>query len=243
MGVVRLELEIDTMCQLEMTPDMKCWIFKAHEFYVTQIKQRVVAQFQDMEGDADRYAQSEYERLGSQPGWGDEDMASVAEDAHDNAVEYYRLLADLRQSVIIGALAGLYYQWEKQLRDFIQMELTHDTSHDIAAKIAWSRDIANVFSFLGKLGWDVQSEPFFPLIDACRLVVNVYKHGQGSSLAELKSKYPEYIPDPLACLGASNLATHVHHEWLSLTEEQFTHIADGLKTFWEKFPERLRMQE
>jgi hypothetical protein len=29
--------------QLDMTPDMKWWIFEEHDFYVAQIKQRVTS--------------------------------------------------------------------------------------------------------------------------------------------------------------------------------------------------------
>jgi hypothetical protein len=54
--------EADMACQLDMTPDMKRWIFEAH-FYVAQINERVIAQFQDMKRDADRYAEAEYRRL------------------------------------------------------------------------------------------------------------------------------------------------------------------------------------
>jgi hypothetical protein len=227
-------------CQLDLTPDMKDWIVAEHDFYVAQVNERVISQFQDMQGDAERYAEAEYQHLSARPSWGDDDMGAVAEHAHDNTVEYYRLLAGLRQSVILGALAGLYHQWEKQLRDFIQIDLAHDMSQDAAAKIAWSGDIANVFDFLRKLGWDMRSEPFYPLIDACRLVVNVYKHGQGPSLIELNAKYPEYLPDPLGGMIDADRSRHIHHEWLSLSEEGFTNIAGGLRAFWEAFPERLK---
>ncbi len=230
------------MPQLDMTPDMKRWIFEAHDFYVAQINDRVVVQFQDMEGDADRYAQAEYERLGSRPSWGDDDMGSVAEHAHDNAVEYYRLLGDLKQSVILGALAGLYYQWEKQIRDFIQMELRHTMNMIDAEKFAWSRDIARIFDFLQEVGWDVRAEPFFSLVDACRLVVNVYKHGKGKSLNELDLKYPMYLRDPLAGLIELERSSEVHHEWLSVSEEQFAKMAGGLRAFWEQFSERLKSE-
>jgi hypothetical protein len=76
------------------------------------------------------------------------------------------------------------------------------------------------------------------MIDACRLVVNVYKHGQGNSLTELNTKYPRYPPDPLAMVEIDR-SSDVHHEWLSLSEEQFGKIAAGLRAFWEKFPERM----
>jgi hypothetical protein len=234
------KLEIDAVVQLDMTPDMKWWIFEEHDFYVAQINERVIAQFQDLNGDADRYAKAEYRRLSERPGRGDGDMAAVAEHAHDNAVEYYRMLADLKQSVILGALSGLYHQWEKQLRDFIEMELVHDMSRTEATKIAWSRDIANVFHFLGGIGWDVRAEAFFPLIDACRLVVNVYKHGQGNSLTELNSKYPEYLPDQLAKLVEIDGSSNPYHDWLSVSEDGFAKMAGGLRAFWEQFPERLK---
>lgn len=150
------------MAKLYITNDMKQWIFEAHDFYVAQINARVIAQFGDLEGDADRYATAEYERMGSLPGWEEVDMGEIADRVNDKSGEHYRLLTDLRTSVIVGALAGLYHQWEKRLRDFIEMELRHDKSSDQASQKAWPRDIANVFDFLRKMGWDVRAEPFFP---------------------------------------------------------------------------------
>lgn len=83
--------------RLHMTPGMKRSIIESHDFYVEQINRRVIAQFEDMEGDADRYAKAEYARLSARYGHEDADPASIAEDAHDNAVGYYGLLDDLKQ--------------------------------------------------------------------------------------------------------------------------------------------------
>lgn len=46
-------------CQLDMSLDMKRWIFEVH-FYVAQNNERVIAQFQDMKRDADHYSEAEY---------------------------------------------------------------------------------------------------------------------------------------------------------------------------------------
>jgi len=228
--------------RLDMTPDMKRSIVQAHDFYVEQVNKRVIAQFQDMEGDADRYAKAEYERLSARYGREDADPADVAESAHDNAVGYYSLLHDLRQQVILGAVAGPYHQWEKQLREFIVRELAHEVKRDLATEFAWSGNIGDVFGWLGQFGWDVRTQTFFPAIDACRLVVNVYKHGNGSALAQLDKKYPKYLPDPIGKLMPSERLKLVSYEWLAATEEDFAEIANGLRAFWKNFPGQLTIE-
>ena len=225
--------------QFDLTRDMKRHILKEHDFFVAQVKSRVFTQFQDMEADANRYAEEEFERLSNRPDTGETDMDSIAEDAHDNAVEYYGLLSDLRQSLILGALAGLYHQWEKQLREFVELELGHNGNRDKAAKKAWGGNIGDTFQLLAAIGWDVREEPFFPLIDACRLIVNVYKHGQGPSLKDLHSKYPDYLKDPLKDWPSEFRERFLHHEWLTLPEGEFEKIAMSIRRFWIAFPVRL----
>lgn len=47
---------------------------------------------------------------------------------------------------------------------------------------------------------------YFPKLDACRLVVNVYKHGKGTALNQLRSRYPEYLADPFGDVADFYLA-------------------------------------
>lgn len=77
-------------------------------------------------------------------------------------------------------------------------------------------------------------------LDACRLVVNVYKHGQGNSLVELNEKYPEYLPNPLGNENWLREASPVHRDCLSVSEQGFAKMARGLRSFWEQFSERLQ---
>ncbi len=225
--------------RLDMTPDIKRRIVQAHDFYVEQVDKRVIAQFQDMEGDADRYAKAEYERLSARYGHEDADPADVAEAAHDNAVGYYTLLHDLRQQVILGALAGLYHQWEKQLREFIERELVHEVKRDLAMKFAWSGKHRRCIRVAWPVWLGCPVSALFPAIDACRLIVNVYKHGQGQALAQLDKKYPKYLPDPIGKLIPSERPKLVNYEWLAVTEEDFAEIAKGLRAFWKSFPGQL----
>lgn len=226
--------------QLYMWSGIRGRLIERHDFYLEQVKARILSQFGDIEGEADRYAETEYDRLCALP-WGEDvDHSEIAEMAHDRAISHYSLLHDLKKQVTLGALAGLYHQWDKDLRDFVEHELGHNTRREVAVKVAWDPNVGNVFGVLADFGWDCRSTEWFPLIDACRLVVNVYKHGKGRSLDDLNASYPEYFVDPLASSGLSALsAAHLNHEYLEVSNQQFDGIANSLRRFWEEFPERL----
>jgi hypothetical protein len=225
--------------QLYMASVMKPHILEKHDFYVTQIKERVLAQLKDLEGDADRYAKIQYQRLIEIPGDDNTDMADLAEMAHERAVSHYELLSDLKEQVILGALAGLYHQWEKELRDFIERELMDGVEAEQASKRAWCGSIMDIFRLLTDFGWDVHGEPFFPKINACRLIVNVHKHGNGPSLDDLRSKYPDYLRDPFGKPLSDPFSDYVNYDWLTISEQNFNEIACALRAFWVEFPERL----
>ena len=72
------------------------------------------------------------------------------------------------------------------------------------------------------------------------LIVNVYKHGKGSSLEKLAASYPGYLSDPLALAGQkfTFLTRAPDHEWLAVSEVQFDELAAALRNFLEIFPER-----
>ena len=172
------------------------------------------------------------------PGDENSDMSVVAEVAREQGIERYGLLHDLKKQVMLAALAGMYHQWDKELRDFVERELQHGVKPKEVRKIAWSENISDVFDVLKDFGWDPRKLAVFPLIDACRLVVNVYKHGKGRSLEDLAEKHPEFLNQPLRGLVRAD-ASWLDHEWLEVSEAQFRRIADAIEKFWVQFPERL----
>ena len=109
-------------------------------------------------------------------------------------------------------------------------------------KVAWKDPITNVFDLLTEFGWTVRSEPFFALIDACCLIVNVYKHGKGRSLEELNRdylRYLRYLRDPFGPGVPVFIKDYLDHKLLTVSEGHFMEIADALRAFWVTFPERL----
>lgn len=224
--------------QLYMWSGTRALILERHDFFVDQFRARVLTQFGDLEGDADRFMASEFDRLRRTYDDGTRDEADAADAATAQGEGFYSLLSDLREAMVLGGLAGLYHQWEKDLRDFLERELLHYVDRDAAIKEAWSGDIGKVFKLLKEFAWDVRGEPFFAEADACRVIVNVYKHGKGNSLTELAEKYPEFLAKPFVSPRPWRAEEFLDHEWLQVTAEQFDRLAASLRAFWVAFPER-----
>lgn len=227
--------------QLYMWRGTRAIFLERHRFYADQTRKRVLGQFSNIEEEAQRYAADEYDRLGSIPAGDDEGagMDAIAEHAHEKGLSLYLLLNDLRKQTTLGALAGMYHQFEKDLRDFIERELTHTLPHAEATKLAWnSASIDKVYDILEEFSWPVRKQRWFPLLDSCRLVVNIHKHGKGASLMTLATKYPEYLEKPSG--GSIDVVTSdPDYEDLDITETQFTAIEKAIEYFWQDFPERL----
>lgn len=228
--------------QLYMWHGIRRLLLQRHDFYVAEVKRRVIRQFSDIVGEAEHFGELEYARLSSAPGYEPNDphaeLAVMAEAATERAGSLYDLLSDLKKQMFRGALAGLYHQWDKDLRHFIERELRHNYGESFVQKIVWDAPVGSVFKMLREFGWDVTSSDFFPLIDACRLIVNVHKHGNGQSLRDLAERYPRYLNIPTTFGGKERIGDGLKHEWLSVSSADFDAIANGLRAFWVAFPER-----
>lgn len=225
--------------QLYMASGTRKLLLARHDFYVEQTDKRVLAHFQDIEAEASRYGEGEFLRLSSMLDDGTRDEGDVAEAADYRAQEFYSLLSDLKDQTLLGSLAGLYHQWEKDLREFIEWELNHYADRREVRKVAWGSNLGDVLGLIQDFGWTTRSEPFFPDVDACRLIVNVYKHGQGHALNQLAERFPEFVARPFYNWPAAFSTDFLDHEWLKVTPEQFSRIAGALRAFWTVFPERL----
>lgn len=225
--------------QLYMWKGLKDIVLTRHDFFVEQIKARVLGNFDNIEAEADQKADQVYDHLGSMPSWGGEDMSDAAETAFEAGYEFYELLSDMRTQTMLSAVASLYQQWDKELRYFLEHELCHAYDRDDVIKFCWRSPIGPVFKLLADFGWDVKPEAYFPLLDACRLIVNVYKHGKGGSLNDLAANYPQYLKKPTQGLAGLAFLDVTDFKDLDVTLEEFDELANAIRSFWLAFPERL----
>lgn len=225
--------------QLYMWEGARRIFLDAHRFYVDQLKTRLLSQFDDIEGQADSFAEEAYERIGSSSGHGGFDMSDAADWAYEEAASHYLALTELRKQVLLGGLAGMYHQFDKQLREFIEREMLRYVDHEWTDRHVWKPAGDKVLDILEEFGWRVKSLPFYPLLDALQLVVNVYKHGKGRSLNELNDRYERFVVDPVKVAGYGEWRTTLDHEWLTVTDDQFDEFAAAISDFWSAMPERL----
>lgn len=223
--------------QLYMWSGTRGILLERHRFHVEQVRLQQFAQFRDIDGEADRYADATYERIGALPSHGEHDVADISEAAWDEAIGFHGQLTDLRKQIILNAIAGMFHQWDKDLRGFIDRELARDIGRGDIMKHVWKSTGADIVQLLEEFGWPVRQAPFYPSLEALGLIVNVYKHGKGPSLKTLHERYPRYLRG-----GSTDrlwLFDYIDHDWLTVEESDFEEFAAAIETFWSDMPERL----
>lgn len=143
----------------------------------------------------------------------------------------------MRDQTRLSVIAGMSHEWEKQLRDWLVREIQHWHQRDTPIAKVWSADFGKIADLLGSFGWNVKSTDYFTTLDACRLVVNVQKHGDGPSLKDLKLNYSEYIEDRLSGSGLPGTFDLVDHTNVKVSDDQFQAFSDAIVAFWPGVPE------
>jgi hypothetical protein len=224
----------------QMWSHYRAFLIEQHEFYVREARSRLLSRFDDIEADSDKAADAWLEESGK---WFDPDRhdpGSFYEQANDVAIQHYQLLSDMREHTRLSVVAGMYHQWDKQLRDWLVREIQHWHRGDHVQAKVWAADFVQIIDLMESFGWPIRTTPYFKSLDACRLVVNVYKHGEGKSLEELRQHYPEYLHDPFSGAGSgfSDVAFR-DHTTLKVDDQQFQAFADAMPTFWRDLPENV----
>lgn len=214
-------------------------LIKAHLFYVEQAQKRLLSQFDDIEAEADKAAEAWLESSGQHFDPDRHDPGDFYEAANDVGIEFYQLLSDMREQTRLSVVAGMFHEWDKQLRNWLAREIQHWHRGDTTSLQVWSVNFGDIADLLESFGWGLRSKEYFRTLDACRLVVNVYKHGDGKSLAELNSNYPEYLDDPLGNIGGGFLSDpkYRNHTHLKVNDDQFQAFSEAIQAFWRDVPE------
>lgn len=215
-------------------------LIAGHLFYVEQARKRLLSQFDDMEAEADKAAEDWLVRSKGRFDPDRHDPGDFHEAANDAGIEFYGLLSDMRDQTRLSVVAGMFHEWDKQLRDWLVREIGHWHHGDTAGMKVWSANFADIGKLLESLGWNLCNADYVRTLDACRLVVNVYKHGEGSSLDDLRQKFPEYLDDPFKGSGGTfSSVTHRDYTHLMVSEEQFQAFSDAIVAFWRAVPESI----
>lgn len=224
----------------QMSGPVRQSLIAGHLFYVEQARKRLLSQFEDIEVESHKAAEDWLQRSSGRFDPDRHDPSDFYEAANDAGIQFYGLLSDMREQTRLSVVAGMFHEWDKQLRDWLVREIQHWHRGETAALKVWSAEFSKIEELLKCIGWPICSADCFLTLDACRLVVNVYKHGEGPSLATLKQHYPEYLDDPFGGSGAAfSGVEHRDHTHLKVRDDQFQAFSDAIVAFWQAVPENI----
>lgn len=214
-------------------------LIAGHLFYVEQARKRLLSQFSDVKSEADKAADTWLAENSHKFDPDRHDEGTFYEAAADAGIEFYQLLTEMHDRTRLSVIAGMYHEWDKQLHQWMVDQMRGWCSGGKFEKSIWNTTLTDLADLVEPLGWTIRSKPFFNQLKACRLVVNVYKHGNGSSLTQLKRKYPEYLHDPIADWVGESFFDILSHEHLSVSDEQFQVFSNAIVSFWRDVPQNI----
>lgn len=217
-------------------------LIRAHQFYVDQAKSRLLTQFDNISAEADKAADDWLAERGQRYFDPDRhDPSDFYEGAEDAGIEFYQLLTEMQERTRLSVIAGFFHEWEKKLRQWLVDEIKHWHRGEFTKERIWKANVEELYELLESFGWALKSTTWFSALDACRLVVNVHKHGDGPSLASLKAAYPKFLVHPLAGTGLTltPLWDRLTHEHLRVNDADLEEFADAIASFWREVPENV----
>lgn len=225
------------MTEFHMPEWVKRQLIARHQFFVDQARARLLSQFENMEADAheasDEWLSQNSHRFDPER----HDPGDFYERANDIGIEFYQSLCEMREQTRLSVVAGMFHQWDKDLRSWMANEIRHWGRLKHFTDEVWASSFDDLIALLVACGWDVRSLPGFSNLDACRWVVNVYKHGDGKALAKLRTHYPRFLLQsyPQGTGVPPDIAFRSHND-VTVTEADIAMFANAILEFWQAVP-------
>ncbi|WP_193778268.1 hypothetical protein [Pseudovibrio sp. Ad37] len=197
-----------------------------------QGKHRLLSQFENINEDADKHADEWLKESGKWFNPETDDPAHGYERAEQKAIEFYGMLVDLRETTRLIITAGMFHQWDKQLRDLLTTEIRKWYDGKEFPKRVWNANFDQIVELLKSMGWNIEDTEFFESLNRCRHVVNVFKHGNGGSFETLRDEYPEFFKNL-----PSEHPMWIQFDQLKVNEDHLDEFSSAIIAFWKKFPD------
>lgn len=211
-------------------------IIDGHNFYIDQARKRLLSQFSDMETEADKHGEEWLEKCSESFDPENHDPYEFYDQAREESYYFYSMLDDMRRTTYLSVAAGMFHQWEKQLKDWTLKEIKHwHRGKEVAAKIC-KANFDMIIELFEDLGWEIKSKDYYNSLNRCRLVTNAYKHGNGDALEEIQKSFPEFLQG--GELGLDVIwPKYTDHTDLYIEDKHINEFSGAIVAFWEGVPE------
>lgn len=227
-----------------MTSWQRSDIVQRHKFYVGQVENRflVLLSNEAMEAEANQTSEDSWELSGRSFDPEYNDPGDFAERAIEDGVARWELLRDLRNDLLLSSIAAIFHQWDKQLRLWLVTEIRRWHREPTLIAAVWRANFDDIFELLEGLGFNARSDSFFYDLDLCRLIVNVYKHGDGVSFDTLRDAHPKYLgvrpeTDDDRHAGFAMPSNWRDHTYLEADTDDLIKFSNAILKFWHLLPD------
>jgi hypothetical protein len=155
--------------------------------FVENLETRILPTFNDIENEAKKVEEQEWDKLCSSYASPDTDPSDLAEKARDAGIEYYLMVFGVRQALLNVSAGTLYHLFEQQLLFFLRREILHPSEEN-------NIDLIKIPIFKERVlqhNIDIEKFSFWRTINEMRFVANTVKHAEGKSAVELRKIRPD----------------------------------------------------
>ncbi len=206
-----------------------------HNFYIDQVEKQLLSQFSNLGEKADKYEKEWRDKAGQNFDPDRHDPAYLYDRAYDEGINFYIMLEEMRNRMRMSVIAGMFHEWDKQLRSWLADEIHHWKHGDRAKEAVWKANFSDIIDLLEGVGCAIKSKEYYLPLDRCRLVVNAYKHGNGGSFDTLKQKHPDFI-DNLEDSDNRHIE-YADYTYLRVEAAHITEFSTAIIAFWRDIPE------
>lgn len=205
--------------------------------FTESVINRLVPTFANIEDEAEKVANKEWERLSASycdPD-GNADPFDYAERSQEAGIDHYMMLSSVKQSLLNISATTLYHLYEQQVIFFLRKAILHPSQENDQELMKPSEFGKRLFAE----NIDITKFRCWSKIDELRLVANTVKHGEGGSAQQLRSIRPDLFNDPSIkdlwpdAKPGINFYMPLAGEDLFVTIDDIGNYKDSLVEFWE----------
>lgn len=219
-------------------------LLKKNEFVlITQSIQRILNQFDNIESETDTfrisYVDQALENVPLQAEYLEYAEASldIYENSINKAFKFYELLSDMKKDVYLNTLALIFHHWDKTFRNWLLKELRYYNLGKSFKDDLWASSLLQLIDFCELFGWQIKTTAYFKKILILQKIVNVYKHGNGRSLNQLKKENPQYLDQNFK---EDFDSPYIDYRHLKVDLEQIKDFSSAISYFWKDIPSQLK---
>lgn len=213
------------------------YIIECHQFYIEQAENRLLSQFQNIGEETDKYMSDWSEKTEQYFDPDRDDIGDIYEQANDKEVDFYQMLEDMQTRTRLSIVASIFHEWEKQLKSWMIDEMYNWGCGNNVKKAVWKAPFMDIIKLLQEVGWEVERGDYYASLDKCRLIVNVYKHGDGRSFECIRKKHPDILQGP------EDYLEYTSHVDLAISEKHISECSKAIIDFWKDVPAHIFLKK